>query len=258
IRGKGLDYSLVAKDYNLIKWIGANSFRTSHYPYAEEIMDFADRQGIVVINECPSVDTVGFSSILLQKHKDSLSELIRRDKNRPSVIMWSIANEARTHLPAAGPYFKSIVEHVKSLDQSRPVTIVTARGSNEDKAAQYVDIIGFNRYNGWYTNPGRTNTIVNNLIDEVQNWHRNFNKPIIIMEYGADTMPGLHLLNSRKAECLVFPCLCPGYIYSLWECKERDISNPHTSGRRNTKWNSSRNTSERLTFLGKKDILLEK
>nr|CAD7394812.1 unnamed protein product [Timema cristinae] len=58
IRGKGLDYSLVAKDYNLIKWIGANSFRTSHYPYAEEIMDFADRQGIVVINECPSVDTV--------------------------------------------------------------------------------------------------------------------------------------------------------------------------------------------------------
>nr|CAD7587641.1 unnamed protein product [Timema genevievae] len=196
IRGKGLDYSLVAKDYNLIKWIGANSFRTSHYPYAEEIMDFADRQGIVVINECPSVDTVGFSSILLQKHKDSLSELIRRDKNRPSVIMWSIANEARTHLPAAGPYFKSIVEHVKSLDQSRPVTIVTARGSNEDKAAQYVDIIGFNRYNGWYTNPGRTNTIVNNLIDEVQNWHRNFNKPIIIMEYGADTMPGLHLQPS--------------------------------------------------------------
>nr|CAD7574317.1 unnamed protein product [Timema californicum] len=58
IRGKGLDYSLVVKDYNLIKWIGANSFRTSHYPYAEEIMDFADRQGIVVINECPSVDTV--------------------------------------------------------------------------------------------------------------------------------------------------------------------------------------------------------
>nr|CAD7432485.1 unnamed protein product [Timema monikensis] len=196
IRGKGLDYSLVAKDYNLIKWIGANSFRTSHYPYAEEIMDFADRQGIVVINECPSVDTVGFSSILLQKHKDSLSELIRRDKNRPSVIMWSIANEARTHLPAAGPYFKSIVEHVKSLDQSRPVTIVTARGSNEDKAAQYVDIIGFNRYNGWYNNPGRTNTIVNNLIDEVQNWHRNFNKPIIIMEYGADTMPGLHLVRN--------------------------------------------------------------
>nr|CAD7196220.1 unnamed protein product [Timema douglasi] len=190
IRGKGLDYSLVAKDYNLIKWIGANSFRTSHYPYAEEIMDFADRQGIVVINECPSVDTVGFSSILLQKHKDSLSELIRRDKNRPSVIMWSIANEARTHLPAAGPYFNIPVYLCTDLFE------VKTNYLSLFPKAQYVDIIGFNRYNGWYSNPGRTNTIVNNLIDEVQNWHRNFNKPIVIMEYGADTMPGLHLQPS--------------------------------------------------------------
>jgi hypothetical protein len=57
LRGKGLDYTLIVKDNNLIKWVGANSYRTSHYPYAEEIMDFADREGIIIINECPSVDT---------------------------------------------------------------------------------------------------------------------------------------------------------------------------------------------------------
>lgn len=57
LRGKGLDYTLIVKDNNLIKWIGANSYRTSHYPYAEEIMDFADREGIIIIDECPSVDT---------------------------------------------------------------------------------------------------------------------------------------------------------------------------------------------------------
>lgn len=55
IRGKGLDMPLILKDFNLIHWIGANSFRTSHYPYAEEIMDQADAQGIVVIDECPAV-----------------------------------------------------------------------------------------------------------------------------------------------------------------------------------------------------------
>lgn len=49
--------ALLAKDYNLIKWIGANSYRTSHYPYAEEVMDMADKIGIMIINECPSVDT---------------------------------------------------------------------------------------------------------------------------------------------------------------------------------------------------------
>ena len=55
IRGKGLDYALIAKDFSLLKWLGANSFRTSHYPYADEIMDMADKEGIVVIDECPGV-----------------------------------------------------------------------------------------------------------------------------------------------------------------------------------------------------------
>jgi hypothetical protein len=55
IRGKGHDFPLIARDYNLIKWIGANAYRTSHYPYSEEIMDFADREGIMIIDECPAV-----------------------------------------------------------------------------------------------------------------------------------------------------------------------------------------------------------
>lgn len=57
IRGKGLDMPTVLRDYNLIKWIGANAYRTSHYPYAEEIMDMADKLGIMIIDECPGVDT---------------------------------------------------------------------------------------------------------------------------------------------------------------------------------------------------------
>ena len=55
IRGKGLDYPLIMKDVNLIQWFGANSFRTSHYPYAEELMDLCDKMGIVVIDESPAV-----------------------------------------------------------------------------------------------------------------------------------------------------------------------------------------------------------
>lgn len=57
IRGKGLDMAMLTKDFNLIKWIGANAYRTSHYPYSEESMQFADEHGIMVIDECPSVDT---------------------------------------------------------------------------------------------------------------------------------------------------------------------------------------------------------
>lgn len=57
IRGKGLDMPTVLRDYNLIKWIGGNVYRTSHYPYADEIMDLADQIGIMIIDECPGVNT---------------------------------------------------------------------------------------------------------------------------------------------------------------------------------------------------------
>lgn len=57
IRGKGLDYPLLTKDFNLLRWIGANTYRTSHYPYSEESMQFADEFGIMIVDECPSVDT---------------------------------------------------------------------------------------------------------------------------------------------------------------------------------------------------------
>ncbi|XP_063225290.1 beta-glucuronidase isoform X2 [Bacillus rossius redtenbacheri] len=193
IRGKGLDLVTAVKDYNLMEWIGGNTFRTSHYPYSEEVMEMADRRGFMVVDESPSVDTVGFSSVLLEKHKAVLSELVRRDRNHPSVVMWSVSNEARTHLPAAEAYFESVVQHVRQLDSTRPVTFATARGFWEDKAAQFMDVIGFNRYNAWYSNPGRTDTIRPNVVQEAEGWHRAFHKPVFMSEYGADTMPGLHL-----------------------------------------------------------------
>ena len=130
IRGKGLDLPLIIRDYNLIRWVGANAYRTSHYPYAEEIMDLADEFGIMIIDECPSVDTEAFYDSLLIKHKNSLTELIKRDKNRPSVIIWSAANEPRTQYPQALGYFKEVINHIKSLDITRPTTIVEAQPVN--------------------------------------------------------------------------------------------------------------------------------
>ena len=104
IRGKGLDLALFTRDHALIKWMAANSYRPSHYPYADELMDFADRNGIVIIgvyrpehgisdipvaDECPAVALDGFDSTLLKEHLRMLTELVGRDRNHPSVIMWS-------------------------------------------------------------------------------------------------------------------------------------------------------------------------
>lgn len=87
IRGKGFDYALTAKDFNLMKWMGINCFRTSHYPYAEEIMDQADEQGIVVIDECPAVNIIRSVTRNLQFGH------VNRVKNRQKINalhVWSI------------------------------------------------------------------------------------------------------------------------------------------------------------------------
>jgi len=199
IRGKGLDYPLIARDFNLMKWLGANCFRTSHYPYAEQIMDQADEQGIVVIDECPGVGIEtdeNFDDKSLAHHREVMEELVRRDKNRPGVIMWSIANEPRSDKAIAGPYFKNVLDHTRELDPTRLVTFVTAQDFSNDKAAQYTDVLCINRYYGWYEDVGQLETIPTHLTYDFDQWHAKFNKPIIITEYGADTVEGQHMLPS--------------------------------------------------------------
>ncbi|KAJ8919604.1 hypothetical protein NQ315_002226 [Exocentrus adspersus] len=194
IRGKGLDLPLVIRDYNLIKWIGANCYRTSHYPYAEEIMDLADSEGIMIIDEVPAVDTNYFSDGLLENHKTSLTELVRRDKNRPSVIMWSAANEPSTAQPSASDYYKDVITHAKSLDQTRPVTVVNNVEAEDDYSGEFLDILSMNRYDAWYDHGGDFDIVLPKIVAGAQAWHERHNKPVLVTEYGADTLEGYHSL----------------------------------------------------------------
>ncbi|PVD31515.1 hypothetical protein C0Q70_06928 [Pomacea canaliculata] len=196
IRGRGLDYALIARDFNMMKWLGANCFRTSHYPYAEEIMDQADLQGIVVIDESPGAgmsQVQNFGPISLAHHKDVMTELIQRDKNRPSVIIWSVANEPASNLSEAEAYFRDVIAHTRDVDKAkRPVTFVTDADYPNDVATQFVDILCVNRYYGWYTDTGHTEVIQLQLSADLEGWRSVHQKPIIITEYGAGTVSGLH------------------------------------------------------------------
>ncbi|XP_060521911.1 beta-glucuronidase-like [Cylas formicarius] len=194
IRGKGFDLALVLRDYNLLKWIGANAFRTSHYPYAEEIMDLADQLGIMVIDEVPAINLDDYNDELLENHKRSLTDLYHRDKNRPSVIMWSVANEPRSQKDEATDYFRHVVAHIKSFDKTRPVTVCNMYTYNEDHSGQFLDILSVNRYYAWYNNVAELDGIYKRLIDECRSWNKLHNKPVLISEYGADSEEGLHIL----------------------------------------------------------------
>jgi beta-glucuronidase len=208
IRGKGHDQAYMVHDFQLRKWMGANSFRTSHYPYAEEVMDFADRNGVVVIDETAAVGL----NIALQggvqgapaetwvalntsiAHEQSIRELISRDKNHPSVVMWVIANEPAAQEEGAREYFEPLAKLTRDLEPSRPVTYANqgAATPETDLIMDLFDVICVNRYFGWYQQTGDLEAAEIALEEELRLWQDTYDKPIIMSEYGADTLAGLH------------------------------------------------------------------
>src|SRR5690242_5222187 len=157
IAGRGLVPAVIVKDYALLDWIGANSFRTSHYPYSEQMMDLADRLGFLVIDETPAVGLFFGEDGLERRRarcKQYTEDLIARDKNHPCVIMWSLANEPHSKRPPAVPFFRALYDLAKSLDSTRPLTLVNLQGVDDESFAFY-DVVCLNRYNGWYVNSGR-------------------------------------------------------------------------------------------------------
>jgi beta-glucuronidase len=191
--GRGLSEPVIVKDFSLMKWLGANSFRTSHYPYSEELMMLADRLGFLVIDEMPTVglDYKMYNDEVLEKCDGILTDLIERDANHPSVIMWSIANEPEGFTESAGEFFGKLADRARELDPTRPVTLATMH-MPVDYTFAAVDVIAINRYYGWYMNPGRIDLAEKILSDELDAIYAEHKKPIIVTEFGADAMEGLH------------------------------------------------------------------
>ena len=221
IVGRGFSIGIMKRDFELMKWIGANSFRTSHYPYSEEIYQMADRERFLIIDEVPAVgmfqslmnfmeastgkQTAFFEKettpVLLKAHLRAIEEMITRDKNHPSVIAWSLLNEPETTNEAAVPYFKEVFDFANKLDmQKRPRTFALIMNSLPDtcKCYQFSDIIALNRYYGWYMKGGYEICVAEELFRKEMNaWkEKKLNKPFIFTEYGADTLASEHKLPS--------------------------------------------------------------
>lgn len=217
-RGKGHDDARMVRDFTLMQWIGANSFRTSHYPYAEEVLDLADRLGFLVIDETAAVglnlmlnsgrvhvdDTRtfrpgGIDDTTRDVHLAALRELILRDKNHPSVVMWSVANEPDTTEPASRPYFQALAGLARQLDKTRPVAFanVASATPDTDQVTDLFDVVLLNRYFGWYVDAGEVDVAAGKLEDELQLWGKRYGKPIVVSEFGADAVAGVHSLPAQ-------------------------------------------------------------
>ena len=209
IHGKGLDLPVLVRDFELLKWIGANSFRTSHYPYSEEALMLADEYGFLVIDETPGVSLVFMDppEIIEARYRQlegALTELVHRDKNHPCVILWSLANEpipkpfhTVNDVPAGAvetgtKFFERLFAHARTLDRTRPVALVSVQGGPADWVGQG-DVICTNSYNGWYAVSGQIDVATETLEREIVALRaRHGDKPVIFTEFGADAVAGVH------------------------------------------------------------------
>lgn len=210
--GKGLNLPLLVKDYQLMRWTGANSYRTSHYPYSEEEMQLADREGFLIIDEIPAVSLqMGDEANNPERLRlclQQIEEMIARDKNHPAVLMWSVANEPMpkgfgvgslgesdlsieaANLPGK-QFLDAEIARARQLDPTRLVTVVTVMGGPQTWM-ENCDVVCMNRYWGWYILGGQLQTARKMLERELDQVWARWHKPIIMTEFGADTIPGYH------------------------------------------------------------------
>lgn len=180
----------------LLGWareLGCNFVRLAHYPHNEYMARVADELGLMLWEEIPVYWTIQWHNpATLANAQAQLTDLIVRDRNRASVIVWSVANETPVSEPRT-QFLKTLVDTARSLDSGRLVSAAMEVHTDpadanhkivDDPFGQYTDLLSFNQYVGWY----------DGLPDKLPNvrWTLAYEKPVVISEFGADALQGLH------------------------------------------------------------------
>ncbi|MBV8377390.1 MAG: beta-glucuronidase, partial [Verrucomicrobia bacterium] len=177
----------------LLGWVhelGGNFVRLAHYPHDERMTRLADRMGILVWSEIPVWQATAFDDpAVLAKAEQQLKEMIRRDRDKACIVLWSVANET-PDTPARLQFLKALIAKTREQDPTRLVTaalLVRAEGMTkiiDDPLGEALDVIGFNEYIGWYEQKPED--------ARKTEWQIAYDKPLIVSEFGGDAKYGLH------------------------------------------------------------------
>ncbi len=177
----------------LLGWVhelGGNFVRLAHYPHSERMTRLADRMGILVWSEIPVYWACQFEDpVVLGKAQSQLSEMIRRDRDKASVILWSVTNETPANA-ARTTFLKTLIGEVRKEDASRLVTaalLVRTEGHTkivDDPLGDALDVLGANEYIGWYEGTASD--------AEHTQWDIRYQKPVIMSEFGGEAKAGVH------------------------------------------------------------------
>jgi beta-glucuronidase len=177
------------------KEMGCNFVRLAHYPHNENMLREADRMGLLVWSESPVYWTIDWENkTTFANASNQVAESVARDKNRASIILWSVANETPVSAPRTA-FLVKLVEQVRAADPTRLLTAAMEHHSEgatptanpvviNDPLGTVLDVLGCNEYIGWYDGmPEKADHTT---------WKSNYQKPLIMSEFGADALYGLH------------------------------------------------------------------
>src|SRR5579859_666741 len=176
----------------LAKELGCNFVRLAHYPHDEHMTRMADRMGLLVWSEIPVWQAIDWNNpAVLQKAKQQLTEMISRDHNRASIILWSVTNESKA-IPERNAFIHELVTTARALDPTRLITAATNQFKRPDAHSIVVDdpviadldVFGLNEYVGWYYG---TSADLDNF-----SFTTPYNKPMIVSEFGGEAKAGNH------------------------------------------------------------------
>ena len=172
------------------KELGCNYVRLAHYTHNETMLRLADEMGLLVWSEVPVYWTISWENEETYKNAENqLSVSIQRDKNRASIIIWSVGNETPV-TEARNVFMGKLVDKTRSLDDTRLVAAaleVEREGYTitvDDTLGEKLDLASFNQYGGWYwSEPKELPKYAFDI---------KFNKPVVITEFGGGALAGFH------------------------------------------------------------------
>ena len=173
------------------KELGANFVRLAHYPHNENMVREADRMGILVWSEIPVYWTIEWENRdTLTSARNQLREMIARDVNRASVVIWSVANETPLS-DARLAFLKNLIAYARQNDPTRLLSAAMERHylnpttqMIDDPLGEFLDVLGCNEYVGWYDGlPEKADAL---------EWKSKYQKPLVMSEFGGDALFGHH------------------------------------------------------------------
>lgn len=180
--GKVTNREDLTRRFDHARALNCNFMRLAHYPHHEAASRMADERGILIWAEIPVYWAIDFTNPSTRADaRNQLAELVRRDRNRASVVIWSVGNE-NPDTDARLAFMSDLAALARQMDPTRLIAAACLVNHTtlriEDRLAAHLDIIGINEYYGWYDKD----------FEDLETIGRNSDpdRPVVISETGAD------------------------------------------------------------------------